>query len=92
MLVWFSDARVCASRQKRAGRSVSLATRSGSTLPATSRFSRVSRAIHLAHAACADPRDDFVRTEAGAGGQRHQRPDERLALIVAATFRNGNAQ
>ena len=52
-------------------------------MSATSRFSLVSRAaIHLAHAARADQREDFVRAEASAGGQRHNAPDERLALIV----------
>jgi len=28
---------------------------------------RVARAIHLAHATCADERDDFVRSELRAG-------------------------
>ena len=32
---------------------------------------RVLRAVHLAHAASADQRDDFVRAEAGAGREAH---------------------
>ncbi len=44
MLVWFSDARICASRRKRATRSASCAKAAGSTLIATSRPSFVSRA------------------------------------------------
>jgi hypothetical protein len=32
---------------------------------------RVARAIHLAHAARAERRDDFVGPELVAGGQRH---------------------
>ena len=31
----------------------------------------IDRAIDLAHAAGADRRDDFVRAEFGAGGERH---------------------
>jgi hypothetical protein len=42
----------------------------------------VPRAIHLAHAARANQRDDFVRAEASSGRQRHNEPDEWLALIV----------
>ena len=34
----------------------------------------VDGTVHLAHAAAADEVDDFVRTEANAGGQRHQVP------------------
>ena len=34
---------------------------------------RVMGAIDLAHAARADQRDDFVRTEASSGGQTHER-------------------
>jgi hypothetical protein len=33
--------------------------------------SRIARAIHLAHAAGANGRDDFVVTELGPGCQRH---------------------
>jgi len=36
---------------------------------ATCRLSLVSVAIHLAHPALADLRDDFVDAEAGAGGE-----------------------
>ena len=43
---------------------------------------RVPRAIHLAHAARADRRDDFVRAEMGAGSQGHRASDEREAFIV----------
>ena len=31
----------------------------------------VARAIHLAHAACADSREDLVGADARAGGMRH---------------------
>ena len=31
----------------------------------------VACVIHLAHAACADERNDFIHTEASAGGQAH---------------------
>ena len=55
----------------RARRSVSAANASGRTLIATSRLSFVSRrAIHLAHPAFADRRDDFIDAEAGAGSER----------------------
>src|SRR4029453_4483447 len=37
----------------------------------------VPGAIHPAHAARADQRDDFVRTEASSGGQRHEAPGKR---------------
>ena len=33
---------------------------------------RVARAIHLAHAACADGSEDFVRAEAGTGSEGHR--------------------
>jgi hypothetical protein len=35
---------------------------------------RVAGAIDLAHSACADGRDDLVRTETAARGQRHEGP------------------
>ena len=62
MLGWFSEARTWASRLKRASRPSSSANCSGKTFRATSRFSlRVSGAIHFAHAARAEWRDDLVR-------------------------------
>ena len=33
--------------------------------------SRIARSIHLAHAAGADGRDDFIRAEFRAGSERH---------------------
>ena len=62
--------------RKRASRSGSAANASGRTLIATSRFSlRVARAIHLAHAARADQRDDFVSADTGAGSHSHRSID-----------------
>ena len=57
-----------------AGQALGIAARraSGRTLIATSRFSFVSvRAIHLAHAARADGRQDFIGAESRAGSKRH---------------------
>ena len=42
----------------------------------------IARAIHLAHAARSEGGTNFVRAEASAGEQRHEAPDDRLALIV----------
>jgi hypothetical protein len=41
---------------------------------------RIPRAIHLAHAAGADERDDFIRAESGASHQRHELSGEILIL------------
>jgi hypothetical protein len=48
----------------------SLATDAGSTVIATSRFSRESRARY-AHATGAEDAADLERTDAGAWGKRH---------------------
>ena len=70
MFGWFSDASTSASRWKRASRSASAASDGGRILIATWRFSFVSRRpIHLAHAAFADLRGDFVDAEARAGSE-----------------------
>ena len=45
---------------------------------------RVACAIDLAHSACADRRDDFVRAETSAGNKGHGTPDQPEALIVLA--------
>src|SRR5262245_65027243 len=34
---------------------------------------RIARAVDLAHASCADERDDFIGAEAYAGGEAHER-------------------
>ena len=70
MFGWFSEARVWASRVNRASRSASLANESGRTLSATSRLQlRIAGPIHLPHAPFTNVGDDFVDTEARAGGE-----------------------
>ena len=74
----------CASRLNRARRSGSTRERVRQDFHARRRdCSFVSRgAIHLAHAARAEGGTNFIRAEASAGEQRHEAPDDRLALIV----------
>ena len=79
MFGWLSEASTCASRLKRASRSGSQREELGQDLQRDVAIElRVARAIDLAHAACAEGRDDLVGAEARAGGQRHQ-----SRLIVA---------
>ena len=56
-----------------AGQPIGIAReRSGRTFSATSRFSlRIAGAIHFAHAAGPERREDLVGAEACAGGQGH---------------------
>src|SRR5262245_28006728 len=44
---------------------------------------RVARAIHLAHAACAERRNDLEGTNTGAGGQRHRGNLPGIATLIA---------
>ena len=72
MLGWFSEARTCASRWKRASRSAIAGEGFGQDLERDVAIQlRVARAIHLAHAARAERGKDFVRAEAGAGSKGH---------------------
>ena len=61
---------------KRASRSGSLRERVGQNLERDVALqSRVAGAIHLAHAARAERRNDFVRAESSAGIERHSQAD-----------------
>ena len=72
MLGWLSDARVWASRLKRASRSASWAHFREQHLDRDVAMQpRVVRAIDLAHPPTADQVEDVVRSEAGAGGKAH---------------------
>ena len=72
MCGWLSDASVCASRSKRARRSGSAASTAREDLDRDIAVQlRVARPIHLAHAASADHREDFVGADAIAGLEAH---------------------
>ena len=70
MFGWFSEASVLASRWNRATRSGSDDEHLRQNLDRDVAIEvRVARPIHFAHAAGSEGGDDFVRTEAGAGGE-----------------------
>ena len=68
MFGWFSEARTSASRWNRASRSAIAGEGLGQDLDRDVAIQlRVARAIHLAHAAGPEGREDFVGAEASAG-------------------------
>jgi hypothetical protein len=67
MCGWFSEARVCASRWKRARRSGSLANEWQDLQRDVAIQRRIAGPIHFAHAAFADLGSDFVDAETRAG-------------------------
>jgi hypothetical protein len=69
MCGWSSEASVFGSRVKRARRSASCANASGRILIGVAIQLRIAGAVHLADAAFADRRSDFVDAEARAGCQ-----------------------
>ena len=52
----------------------------------------VFRAIHLAHAARAERRDDFIGAEAGAGGKAHRIARFYTEVVEAASLRPPGAE